>query len=171
VVLEPNTVGDWGFFNQWLDSHDPMEYVMILNCHDDNYIRRPDLLERALGDNDWDVLGNADCPNSTSTYVRGSFEFWRSGVIREMGGRFDLGPVTLTREGMMDTPKEFEALIEWNNTGTRTQEWLSKRGYRVRYLSPYYRVSPYVIEGERGLLSSRVGAPWSFEEGLKAYPV
>jgi hypothetical protein len=174
VETAPNTVGDWGFFNQWLEKHDPMEYDIILNCHDDNYIRRPeDLIERVLEDDDFVVMGNAPCTEASPTYVRGSFEFWRSYIIKQMGGKFDLGNVSLTREGLVDTPKDFNALSEWNNTGSRTQEWLSKNGYtnRVRYLSPYYRVSPYVIEGERGLLSSMVGAPWSMKEGLRVFPL
>src|SRR5436190_10194446 len=37
----PNTVGDWGFFNQWLERHDYRKYDVILNCHDDTFIRRP----------------------------------------------------------------------------------------------------------------------------------
>ena len=175
VEMAPNTVGDWGFFNQWLEKNDPMGYDLILNCHDDNYIRRPeDLIMQSVELRRWDnwaVLGNADCPSSSTTYVRGSFEFWRPQVILEMGGRFDLGKISLTREGLVDTPEAFESLSGWNNTGTKTQEWLAAQGYSVKYLSPYYRVSPWVIEGERGLLSSMVGAPWSVKEGLKTWPI
>ena len=167
----PNTVGDWGFFNQWLEKNDYGKYDVILNCHDDNYIRRSDGFIRVLEEEDWSVLGNADCPNSSSTYVRGSFEFWRSEVIRDMGGRFDLGNIAFTREGLIDTPKDFDALVPWNWTGNRTQEWLAKKGHRVKYLSPYYRVSSYVIEGERGLLSSVIGASLAVEEGLRVFPL
>ena len=38
-VEAPNTFGDWGFFNQWLEGHDYREYDVILNCHDDTFIR------------------------------------------------------------------------------------------------------------------------------------
>src|SRR5688572_16318125 len=42
---EENTIGDWGFFNQWLARHDFRQYDAILNCHDDNFIRRYDLVD------------------------------------------------------------------------------------------------------------------------------
>lgn len=170
-IEAPNTVGDWGFFNQWLDRHDYREYDVILNCHDDTLIRKPGIFEQLTGD--WLLLANGKYPEAPDGYVRGSFEFWKRELIDHLGGRIDLGNLQLTREGKVDTPAGFNDLAAWNDTGVPLRDFMVRHGIadRIRYLSPYYRISPWVIEGERGLINSNVGAPWSFEAGLKAYPI
>lgn len=181
----PNTCGDWCFFNQWLKTHDYRNYDLILNCHDDTYVRDDvigivcDPFYSAMRPaegwqfNDWLILANGRYPEAPEAYVRGSFEFWRREMLDLLGGQIDLGEVGLTREGQVDTPKGLNALSAWNNTGVPLRQFMAERGLskRIAYLSPYYRISPWVIEGERGFLHLKGGAPWSFAEGLKAYPI
>jgi hypothetical protein len=169
----PNTIGDWEFFNQWLDRNDFRKYSMILNCHDDTYIRSDRHLAGMTMDQDWLLLANGTYPQAPAGYVRGSFEFWKRELIEMLGGRIPLGDVRLTREGKSDSPAGIAALSEWNDTALPVRNFMVSRGLtgKIKHLSPHYRVSPWVIEGERGFLHKREGAPWSFEAGLKAYPV
>lgn len=181
VQIEPNTVGDWGFFNQWLETHDYREYDMLLNCHDDTFIRDQALLVDVLSGSailygsastaSWLILGNGRYPEAPDAYVRGSFEFWKPEMLDLLGGKIDLGNIRLTREGLTDSPHELGALMAWNDTAVPVRDFMVRRGLadRVLYLSPYYRISRYVIEGERGFISRRGGAPLSFEAGLKAF--
>lgn len=167
----PNTVGDFEFFNQWMAVQDYRRYDVILNCHDDTYIRRPDLFEQLGGD--WLLLANGKYPEAPEGYVRGSFEFWKRELLDMLGGHIDIGRVGLTREGQTDSPQGLNALSEWNRTGEPLRDFMVRKNLltRIGYLSSYYRVSPFVIEGERGFLRLRGGAPWSFEKGLEAYPI
>lgn len=167
----PNTVGDWGFFNQWLDRHDYRKYDVILNCHDDTYVRGRRLFRQLEGN--WLLLANGRYPEAPEAYVRGSFEFWKREMLDLLGGRIDLGDVRLTREGLADSPQGLGALSEWNNTGVPMRDFMVRRGLqdRIAYLSGYYRISEYAIEGERGFMHMTGGAPWSFEAGLKAFPL
>lgn len=166
-----NVCGDWHFFNQWLERHDYRDYDVILNCHDDTYIRRYDLAEQLEGD--WLLLANGRYPEAPAGYVRGSFEFWKRELLDLLGGRIDLGDVSLTREGKTDTPAGLDALSAWNNTAVPLRDFMVKRGIanRIAYLSPHYRVSQFVIEAERGFLHFQGGAHWSFTAGLEDYPL
>jgi hypothetical protein len=171
----PNTVGDWGFFNQWLAKNAYRTYDVILSCHDDTFIRRNDLfkcLEYNVA-SDWLLLANGCYPQAPPAYVRGSFEFWKPELLDMLGGTVPLGNISLTREGKTDTPSGLNALSEWNNTGVPLREFMVKNGLadRVQYLSPYYRISRWVLEGERGFLHYKDGAPWSVEAGLKEFPL
>lgn len=171
----PNTVGDWGFFNQWLEKHNYRDYDVILNCHDDTFIRRRDLFTH-LGPEwfgNWLILSNGTYPKAPDAYVRGSFEFWKREMLDLIGGRFDLGEITLTREGKTDSPVGIGPLSGWNGTCVPLRQMMANNGLagRIAHLSPYYRISPWVIEGERGFMHSQDGVPWSFAEGLKAFPL
>lgn len=170
---EPNTIGDWGFFNQWLVQHDWRRYDAILNCHDDNWIRRGDLLSALGMENDWMLLSNGKYPEAPVGYVRGSFEVWRSELLSALGGRIDLGPVALTRVGLTDSPTGIDDLSAWNDTAIPLRRFMRARCWvdRIGYLSSHYRVSTHVIEGERGFLHYTGGAPWSFNAGLEAFPI
>lgn len=167
----PNTVGDWGFFNQWLEKHDYREYDVILNCHDDTLIRRLDLFEQLSGN--WLMLSNGTYAQAPDAYVRGSFEFWKREMLDLLGGHIDLGELTLTREGKVDTPVGMNGITAWNATCVPLRQMMAREGMakRIAYLSPYYRISPWVIEGERGFMHSQDGCPWSFAEGLKEFPL
>lgn len=167
----PNTCGDWGFFNQWLDRYGYRKYDVILNCHDDTYISRAGLLDQLKGD--WLILSNGTYPQAPEGYVRGSFEFWKPELLDMLGGRINLGDVKLTREGKTDSPAGLDSLSEWNNTCVPLRDFMVARGLagRIAYLSPHYRISPWVIEAERGFIHMQGGAPWSFSAGLEAYPL
>lgn len=167
----PNVCGDWYFFNQWLERHDYREYDIILNCHDDTYIRNYGLFEQLGGD--WLLLANGRYPEAPIGYVRGSFEFWKPELLELLGGTIDLGKIELTREGQTDTPNWLGALSVWNNTSVPLRDFMVRHGiaHRISYLSSFYRVSRYVIEAERGFLHFRDGVPWSFDAGLKAFPL
>lgn len=168
---EPNTVGDWGFFNQWLDKHDYREYDVILNCHDDTFIRRNDLFDQLSGD--WLILSNGSYLGQPKAYVRGSFEFWKREMLGLLDGHFDLGKVTLTREGKTDTPPGLAGITAWNSTCLPLRRMMAQKNManRITYLSPYYRISKWVIEGERGFMHSQDGCPASFAEGLRVFPL
>ena len=176
--LEPNTIGDWGNVNQWLDRYDYNDYDVLLLTHDDNWIVGENLLVDVLDGNkekiykniwmdgkpkeseitdfseDWLAISNG-VVNGRAT-VRGSFEFFKKSVIEGMGGKFDLDRVTLTIEGKFDNPDEHMALNDWNNHMYGFMGYAYKAGIYndyVRFLSDTYRVSEYCIEGERGFLS------------------
>jgi hypothetical protein len=169
----PNTIGDWEFFNQWLASNDYRKYDVILNCHDDTYLRRYGLLNPSRFDGDWLMLANGRYPEAPEGYARGSFEFWKRELLDMLGGHIDIGEVQLTREGKTDSPTGLDALSTWNNTGVPLRDFMVRNGLtdRISYLSPHYRISPWVIEAERGFLHLQGGAPWSFTAGLKEYPL
>jgi len=170
----PNTCGDWCFLDQWLQAHDFREYGAVLSVHDDTWIRRRDLFEyvRALKPG-WLLLANGSNAVEPADYVRGSFEFFSRELLEMLGGRIPLGDVKLTREGKTDSPASREELQPWNDTCFPLRRFLVDRGLdsRIARLSPYYRVSPWAIEGERGFIHRQGGGPWSMAEGLKAYPL
>jgi hypothetical protein len=122
---------------------------------------------------DWLILANSRYPEAPEAYVRGSFEFWKREMLDLLGGRIDLGNVGLTRVGKTDSPTDLQALSPWNDTAVPLRDFMvrHKIADRIGYLSPHYRISPFAIEGERGFLHFQGGAPWSFEAGLKAFPV
>lgn len=178
-----NTVGDWGFLNQWLDwlqlpaSGPAMwgDYPAILFAHDDTYIRRRDLFPmiRATVEENPDTLlwTNGRYPEAPKGYARGSFEIFTPKLIEMLGGRIPLAETGLDRTGKTDTPVGMDALSAWNANGEPLRHFMNSRGLKVGYLSEYYRVSDYVIEGERGFLHRMGGAPWSYNKGVKALGV
>lgn len=166
-----NVCGDWCFFNQWLESHDYRDYDVILNCHDDTYIRRRDLFEQL--DGDWLILANGDQPCEPPGYCRGSFEFWKREMLDLLGGHIDMGPLRATREGKVDSPTSRDELQPWNEHSLPVRKFMVDGGlaHRLARLSPCYRVSPWAIEGERGFLSRQAGGPWSMKAGLEMFPI
>ncbi len=161
----PNTIGDWGFTNQWLDEHDYKDYDLLLLSHDDNLIINNKLFVDTIEDQNfkkWDI-----CANSTGMpqgWIRGSFEFFKPKVIKLMGGKFDMSLVTLTREGKTDSPEDKNDLYDWNNTVNPLMDLINEKGLRVAYMSPCYRVSFYAIEGERGYISRTHGVNTESED-------
>lgn len=173
-IEAPNLCGDQCFLNQWLEDHDFRDYDAILNCHDDTYIRRRDLFESAAGrmKGTWLILANGYNAIEPAAYFRGSFEFWSREILEILGGEVDLGEITLTREGLTDSPRSRDALQMWNDTGIPVRKFLTDNllTSRVAHFSYYYRVSPWAIEGERGFISRQASAPeWSLAPGLEAY--
>jgi hypothetical protein len=119
------------------------------------------------------ILANGTYPQAPDAYVRGSFEFWKREMLDRIGGRFDLGEITLTREGKTDTPPGMDGITSWNSTCIPLRRMMANGGLanKIEHLSPYYRISRWAIEGERGFMHSQDGVPWSFAAGLEAYPL
>ncbi len=166
----PNTVGDWGNSNQWLDENNYKDYDLFLFTHDDNLI----IHDRAIIDQiedpnfkKWDILTNSSGMPYGS--IRGSFEFFKPKVLRLMGGKFDLSTVELTREGKTDNPESLEALYDWNNIVYPLNQLIEKHGLKTAMLSPAYRVSAYCIEGERGYISRTHGSNTQYEDAGLAW--
>lgn len=163
-VLEPNTIGDWGNTNQWLEKNDYKEYDKFLITHDDNFILTDQMFADILPQDNWLILSNSTgsaqrrlrqwlhLPKKFT--LRGSFEFFTREMLDYMGGRFDLSETTLTREGKTSTTGAFTELSDWNTTVFPLQRLIEEKGLssRVRALSEYYRMSIYCLEGERGYI-------------------
>ncbi|HAT68013.1 MAG: hypothetical protein A2481_02010 [Candidatus Yonathbacteria bacterium RIFOXYC2_FULL_47_9] len=163
-VLEPNTVGDWGNTNQWLEKNDYKKYDKFLITHDDNFILTNQMFMDILPQEDWLILtnstGNAQrrlrewlhLPKKLS--LRGSFEFFTREMFDLMGGKFDLSETTLTREGETNTTGAFSELSDWNTTVFPLQHLIEEKSLqsRIKALSLYYRMSRYCLEGERGYI-------------------
>lgn len=167
--LCPNTIGDWGNTNQWLEKYDYREYDVLLATHDDNFIVGNKLFVDILtGDRSWLMLTNSTGSANTwqefikvrilhrALNVRGSFEFFTPELLERMGGKFDLSDTSLTREGELHADLSLKTLNNWNMNVLPLRRFIDKHGLaaRVRALSNTYRVSDYCIEGERGFISS-----------------
>ncbi len=167
--LCPNTVGDYGNVNQWLERHDYRDYDMLLMTHDDNLLLNDRLFTDNLqGELPWVILTNASGSAENwrefvkvrilgrALNIRGSFEFIKTELFGQMGGKFDMTGVTLSREGEFSSPESFKSLNNWNMTALPFRHFLDKHGYasKIKSLSNTYRVSDYCIEGERGFVSS-----------------
>lgn len=167
----PNTQGDWQYLNQWIDYFGRLDdFDLVVFAHDDTFIRRTDLIAeiraRAAADPDTMLWTNGRYPEAPKCYTRGSFEVFRTELIRKVGGHIPMADTGLDRTGKTDTPEGMEALSAWNANGEPLRVYTASRGMKVGYLSEYYRVSKWLIEGERGYLHKMGGAPWSYTKGL-----
>lgn len=162
--LEPNTMGDWGITSQWLEKNDYRKYDKLLYTHDDNFILTDRLFEDLLPQNDWLILTNSTGHAQRRLrqwfhlpkpfFARGSFEFFTREAMDAIGGTFDLSRTTLTREGKFDSPTDFGELSNWNESDRAVRDLIEKKGLlpKTKSLSPYYRMSRYCLEGERGFI-------------------
>lgn len=167
----PNTIGDWGNTNQWLEDNDYTKYDLFLFSHDDNLLLRTDLFVQIcdMYDQEWLIATNTVGVPAGS--IRGSFEFFKKEMLDIMGGKFDLSGVTLDKTGETENPKDWNDLYDWNGTVYPLANLLTEKDLweRVMIFSPRYRVSVFCIEGERGLISnSQTGNNQLEEEGLDA---
>ena len=163
--LEPNTMGDWSIVNQWLEKHDYKQYDKLLFTHDDNFILTDRMWMDLLPQEDWLILTNSTGHSQRRLrqwlglpkpfMARGSFEFFTREAMDRIGGSFDLSRTTLTRVGQFDTPKDFKDLSDWNESDHAVREAVEKAGLlpHTKALSPFYRMSRYCLEGERGFIS------------------
>jgi len=163
-ILEPNTMGDWGNTNQWLEKHDYTKYDKFLFTHDDNFILTDLMFSDILPQEDWLILtnstGNAQrrlrqwlhLPKPLS--IRGSFEFFTKEMIGMLGGKFDLSETTLTREGQFMADGPLSQISNWNTTVYPLNRFIEREKLqpKIKALSPYYRMSKYCLEGERGYI-------------------
>lgn len=166
----PNTIGDWGNTNQWLEEHNYKDYDLFLFTHDDNLLIHDRVFADQIEDKNfkkWDILTNS--PGMPAGNLRGSFEFFKPKVLKLLGGKFDMSWVTLTREGKTDMPTKVEDLYDWNNTVYPLTKLIEKHKLNIGYLSPAYRVSAYVIEGERGYICNTHGANTKYEDAGLQY--
>jgi hypothetical protein len=161
----PNTIGDWGNSNQWLETHDYRKYDLLLFTHDDNLILNTTWFKDIIGDEsfkDWEILSNSlGMPQGS---IRGSCEFFKPSLLDKLGGKFDLSETTLTREGETTAPEEIDALYDWNTTVYPLSKFIAENNISVGYLSPSYRVSAYCIEGERGYIGNTHGINTEVED-------
>ena len=163
--LHPNTIGDLGCSNQWLEKYDYKKYDKFLFTHDDNFILSDDVYLDILPQDDWLILtnttGNAQrrlrqwlhLPKKLS--LRGSFEFYTREMLDYMGGKFDLSETKMTRVGETSSFLSLSELSSWNSVIFPLQRLIDEKGLqaRVKGISPYYRMSKYCLEGERGYIS------------------
>jgi hypothetical protein len=167
-MLEPNTNGDWGNTNQWLEKYDYKQYDMLLASHDDNFLLNDRLYTDLLvPEGDWLITTNSAGQEPLSLRdriskwwnkpipMRASFEFIKPEVLDMTGGKFDLSMTTLSREGYVNSDIDLRTISDWNNNVRPLKTLLATRGMKdkVRVLSPYLRVSEYCIEGQRGYIS------------------
>jgi hypothetical protein len=164
-TLEPNTIGDLGCTNQWLEKYDYKKYDKFLFTHDDNFILTDDVYLDILPQEDWLILTNTTghaqrrlrrwlhLPKELA--LRGSFEFYTREMLDYMGGKFDLSETKLTREGETTSYMTFGELSEWNTVMWPLQRLIENKKLqsRIKAMSPYYRMSRYCLEGERGFIS------------------
>lgn len=153
----PNTIGDWGNSNQWLEDHDYKQYDLFLFTHDDNLLLRYDLFKvvcEEMYPDKWLILTNTVGVPAGS--IRGSFEFFKREMLDKLGGKFDLSETTLDRTGAKDNPANWVELYDWNTTVYPLTNFLTKKKLwkQVIVFSPIYRVSIFCIEGERGLIAN-----------------
>jgi hypothetical protein len=168
--LYPNTVGDWGCSNQWMEESDWRKYDLFLFTHDDNFILRNDFLEAAIKILEKfpkvEIISNST--GRPSGWLRGSCEFFTKSFIEKLGGKFDLSMTSLNREGKTDTPEDVYALNDWNATAYPLMDFIKKNDTKVVFISPDYRVSQFCIEGERGWIYRTHGSNTAYEdEGFK----
>jgi len=114
-----------------------------------------------------DYIANSAVGNRKT--ARGSFSIW-SRKFMEAIKEFPMENVTLNRTGKEDTPIGHMELEDWNNVGHNLQVWVEQNGFMdtTYRLSPYYRISKYLMEGERGLISN-INTPINFSEGFNHY--
>jgi len=168
-----NAIGDYYFFNQWTEFYDYTKYDYIVFMHDDNYLlpEFKNILTDIFNfksdfynhDNfNWVRVDNVKRFNYIANSAvlkrktaRGSFSIWSKNLIDKLGGKFPMDNVKVIRSGLNDTPANHWAL-DWNSVGINLQHFIQDNDFMdtTFRLSPYYRVSKYMIEGERGLVSN-----------------
>ncbi len=163
--LVPNTMGDFGNTNQWLEKNDYKKYDKFLITHDDNFILTDQMFMAVLPQDDWLI-----CTNTTGNSqrrlrqylhlpkpfsLRGSFEFFTREMMDMLGGKFDLSRTTLTRVGVTSSSAtNMSELSDWNQNDKPLRDFVRthKLESRIRAFSPFYRMSVYCLEGERGFI-------------------
>lgn len=188
VIQAPNLVGDYFFFNQWAQVHDYREYDYVLFMHDDNYLLEgfqdifidifsKDLQAYKHNGKQWhpapllDFSYIANSPVGDRRTARGSFSIWSRSFLEELGGEFSMNNVKLTRQGEHSTPPSHLDLADWNMVGHNLQRFVEDNGYMdtTYRLSEFYRVSKYMIECERGLVSNNTILLNSIKAGYAKY--
>ena len=97
--------------------------------------------------------------NASGTPVpRGSFSFFKKRFFEEISENFDMGEkyskVLLDRTDQIDTPTDMNGTRDWNTIARNLNVMFQEKGMRdlAVKLSTDYRVSQYMVEGERGFM-------------------
>ena len=189
TLLEtPNLVGDYFFFNQWAEHYDYRDYDYVAFMHDDNYLLDDfsnifvDIFSgnltaykhdgRVWRESTLDKFSYiANSPVGDRRTARGSFSIWSRDFLEDLGGEFSMNNVKLTRQDSSFTPKDHLDLADWNQVGHNLQRFVEDNNYMETTfrLTPYYRVSKYMIECERGLVSKEHLLKNSIQAGYERY--
>jgi hypothetical protein len=177
-IEAPNTIGDYFFVNQWMESHDYNNYDFIIFMHDDNYLssqfknllvdifEKPEFRAFSYGwklkmwipeiiqYQNFDYIANSAVGHRAT--ARGSFSIWSRNLIEKIGGNFSMKDVELNRDEMTETPLGHMELENWNLVGRNLQYAVqeAKLMPTTFRLSKFYRASKYMLEGERGILNN-----------------
>ena len=154
-----------------LSNNNYNDYDLILFTHDDNLILSEDWFQNVICDeefNNWEILSNS-C-GAPAGWLRGSCEFFKPSILDKIGGKFDLSLVNLNRIDKLYGSQDIAELSDWNNTVVPLMNFIRSNDIKVKYLSNFYRVSEYCLEGERGFISKTTHSNTTSEdEGLKFY--
>ena len=189
-ILEENIMGNYEFFNQWVNHYDYKDYDMVFLAHDDNLVlnkdmfydildakidlvdfqgplRSRDLTPKKVPNNlDWHFLSNGFVDSRSP---RGSFGFYTKFLIEKIGGKFSMDGINLTRVNSKSSPKGHDALSDWNQTDKNFMKSLydNNLALDMRYLSEHYRTSPYCIEAERGFIHKCSALNGKYSKGIQ----
>lgn len=182
---EPNTSGDFTNTNQWMRKVDWTQYDIVFTAHDDNYIKRYTMLYDVITgycklwmrgkngidviestDKDWYIISNSCGPKQY--HIRLSACFFSKEMMNLIDGHFDNSSIKLSRVGKTDSPKHHGDLSDWNKTAGLFRKFIIENGIgdKVKYLSPGYRASDYLIEAERGFLHYSLSWGDKYKESL-----
>tara|TARA_R100001230_G_C5674527_1_gene179886 strand:- start:58 stop:912 length:855 start_codon:yes stop_codon:yes gene_type:complete len=181
--LEPNKIGDFYFFNQWSEKNDWKSYDLYLFMHDDTFMMKDTMIDDVVNKqcnlyyfqnevdkkSPWLFLTACGdqmlCP-------RASFAFFDKKLIEKLNGKFSMDNVKLNREGKTDTPGTgLQGTADWNMVSRNFTTFMQENGWQEKMLrlSPYYRISKYCLEGERGFSHIVKVAQNSFINGCNDY--
>lgn len=183
-IQKKNDFGNWHAFNQWTEDYDWKLYDLFFIVHDDTYLINDSVLKNILEGNidlyqteinnndkllktkyhnDWLLLSNgANGGNENKDFfIRGSFDFFKKELLIMLNGQFSMNNVT--------EKNNLKNLAEWNKMLDNLSVFFKNKNlfHKVSYLSPYYRVSKYAIDGERGLLSFVNYNKINYEKGIQ----
>jgi len=168
IIDAENKYGDYYFITQWLDKYDYNDYEYVCFLHDDTYLRNEFLIDDIVNGTcmtyhvegeevwnpNWLMLFNSNAPGSITP--RGSFAFLKKEFFKEFGNlEYAVDGISLDRTDEVDTPTNSRVLKEWNNTTRSLMRQFIDRDMldRIFKLSDEYRISYYMIEAERGLMT------------------
>ena len=175
IIEAPNTIGDMEFLNQWSSLYDYSDFDCVLLAHDDTLLLENSFIRNVLegrytfyqkkGDgiklelsqescfDSWSWLCNSHYPSYY--HIRNSLDFIKREVIECVQGSFRHEGIRLDRSGLTNDCG-FAELSDWNAWSEIIVEQLRSNGFLsgIRYVSPFYRISPGALECERGLVSS-----------------
>ena len=177
IIEAENNYGDYQYVNQWLEIYDYKNYEYVCYIHDDTYITDYELVtdivegkcelyyhdnrEALANYNNWLMVYNTNADRSP--VPRGSFYFFKQRFFDKVANRFDMGEkyskVLLDRTDKIDTPTSITGTADWNTIARYLNVMFQEKGIRdlAVKLGKQYRMSKYMVEGERGFMSKVIG--------------